>query len=130
MHSVRVREVAVRAHAYQTVVSLGIFGVHKVHVVSGYHLDIVLTCYSYKLRIDAFLNFENVTVASRHVCAVALQFYIIVIAECLFPPSDLFLGLFNASRLEKAWNLATKTCRCYYKPFTMLGKLFLVGTRM
>ena len=129
-HAVLVGEIGVSAHAYQAVVRLGVGFVYEVNVVCGNDLNSELLSYSYKLGIHYLLIFEHRAVAARSIGGVALQLNIVVVAEGLLPPGNLFFGLLYLSGLYKAWNLSTQTCRAYYKSITMGRELFFVGSRV
>ncbi len=61
---------------------------------------------------------------------MALDFDIVIVPECVFKPFYLFFGLFDISCLYQARYFTSKACRAYDKPLVMLGKSFLVGTRV
>ncbi len=85
-HALRVGNEAVGADAYQAVVGFGVVIVDEMNVVGGYDLDVVTPCDFHHFGIYRFFVFPYGAVGSGAVSGMALYFYIIVVAECFFPP--------------------------------------------
>lgn len=109
---------------------LGILGIDKVRIVSGYHFYVILTRKPHQFRVDPLLLLVGLTVAARHIGLVTLQLYIIVVTESLLPPSDTRVSLIKAARQYQPRNLAAQTSRADYQPLSMGSQSLLVGTRM
>ena len=72
---------AALARLPMSMMSLGIVLVGEVHIVSGDDFDAIFLGYPYQLRLNAALQLIGVVVGARHRGFVALQLYVVVIAE-------------------------------------------------
>ncbi len=127
-HTVRIHQIIVGGDADEAVMRFGILGVDEVGVVGADDLYAVAAREVDEHGVDPLLLLECLAVGSRDIRAVALQLYVIVVAEHTLEPLHLFLSLLYLARGDKARNLPAKTGRAHYQTFSVGGKSLLVGS--
>ena len=112
MHAVHIVHIVVGTEADKSVMRFGVLLLHKVHIVGGYDFDIMLACQVNEHLVHHFLYLVGMLVGSRLLGLVALQFYIVVLAEECLEPFDGLLGLGEILCAESLhdflWQLATQ----------------------
>ena len=130
-HTLRVVQVFTRSQTNQSVVSFGIFFVHKVTVVGTNTLYIVFCSHAQQLLVHRLLFGISVTIGSDGwVChLVTHQLNVIVVAKDAFKPLHRFFSLFNASLHNFLGNFSTQTGRTNNEIFVKLLQILMVSTR-
>ena len=129
-HAVLIAEIVVGSQADKAVVCLGIGFIDEVGVVGGHEFYIVFFCECYYMWLDFHLAFVYVATCAHGRGLVPLEFEVIVIAECFFPPGHTFVGGFVVACLQQSGYFATKTCRTYDKSLAVSCKRSFIGAWM
>ena len=89
----------------------GMLFLNKVYIVGGYQFDIMLARQCYQYLIHHFLHLIGVLISPRLLSLVALQFYVVVLAEERLKPFDGLFGFGEVLIVEALhdflWQLAT-----------------------
>ena len=100
LHSVGVINIPACAQTYKSVVSIGIFFVNKMNIVTSDNLYIKLLCNPNKLFVNPLLHGKSRMICIRTVSFMTLQFNIIIITENLFVPLHSLFGVIYLSRIN------------------------------
>ncbi len=109
---------------------LGVLGIYKMGVISGYNLHPVLARQINEHWIDTLLGLECLAIASREVGAMTLKLYIVVIAKHALEPFHLTVGLLYIPVHYETRYLAAETCGTHDESLPMGCKRLLVSSGM
>ena len=107
-HSVRVGDIVVCGNTNQSVVSLGILFVYKVHVVCANEFYVTFASKFYQHGVYTFLIDNSFVICIRDGGFMSLKFKVIVFAKDAFVPSHLLFSFFYSAVEDKLWNFAAK----------------------
>ena len=128
-HTGRVVEVLARIHANQVIVRLGVLLIHKVYVVGGHQLDVVLVRHLDEPRIEFVLLDDTSGIVGGILRRMALKLQVVVVAEETLVPKDGLFSRLQVAVLEFARHLATQTGRAADQSFVILLQHLVVDAR-
>ena len=127
-HPGRVVQILARTEAYQAIVCLGIFFVHKVNIVRADDLDVVFLRIFQQFGIGLLLHRIGFVIGPRHRSPVPLQFQIVVVPKEVLVPADGLFGSLQVVIDNLLGHLSTDTGRAYNQSLVKLLQLASVGT--
>ena len=129
MQTVGVVVIFLGGQADEVVVGVAVLFEHKVGVVGGYNLDIVLAGQLNEHRFHFLLEPIGVVVGIGLVGLVAHQFDVVVVAKHLFEPQHRTFGPLQVAPQDKLRYLAAQTGRADDKTLMVLLQHLMVNAR-
>ena len=128
MQTVGIVKVLTSTQADETVVSLAMLLLNKVHIVGGYKLDVVFTRKLYKILVYMLLFGKRIVCGIGFVGLMALHLEVKVFTKKVLEPLHSLLGLCNVAFHYKLRYLASYTCRATDDAFMILFENVVVET--
>ena len=126
VHTRWVIEVFARAQADETVMGLAVFFLHKVDVIGGDDLDLILLCQIKDNLVHLFLSFVNFGVATGFVGLMTLYLKIVIFAKEVLEPSYRGFGALHVAIHDFLWHLTCEACRTTDQAFMVFFKQAMV----